>query len=468
MHVDSDELHRATASTWSAETSALLRIGGPLILTYLGNQALAFVAMLVAGRLDAVTVGAVGLGGGIYFGLTSFALGVTLGLDPLVAQAVGAGEHDRARTLLWQGAWLAVLASFPVVLLLVVTGYGVLPFVGLDADVARETGRYLLGRIPGLPAFLLTIVGRRHLAAYGIGRPMIVSVLVANAVNVPASLLLVLGDAGLVAMGLPPAGLPALGALGAALAPSLATVAQAGVVLCATRTVRAGCPVAVRRRPDLLRLVRMARLGLPVSGTLAAEVGAFVLANVLAGLLGPLPLAAHGVAVTLAALTFQVPLALGAAAATRVGHAVGRGDPRAARLAGIVAMLVGGGFMGACGLLLALAPEWLASRIVTSPDLVRAAAPLLLVAAAFQVFDGVQVIAAGALRGAGDLRAPLVANALGYYALGLPLGTGLAFPAGLGVLGVWWGLTTGLGFVAVVLAMRFHLVTRRPLTRLRD
>jgi len=207
------------------------------------------------------------------------------------------------------------------------------------------------------------------------------------------------------------------------------------------------------------------RLGLPVAGTLLAEVGVFGLSSYFAGILGRGPLAAHNVALILASTSFQVPLGIGIAASVRVGHAIGRDDTPGARKAGFLALGMAAAFMVVTASLFLTIPHALARIFTPDPAVIAAALPLLAVAAVFQLADGAQAVASGALRGAGDTRFPFIANVAGHYAIGLPLSLGLAFGLGWGARGIWVGLSAGLFAVAILLVRRFSRVSRVRIAR---
>ncbi|HEY8431475.1 MAG TPA: MATE family efflux transporter, partial [Sandaracinaceae bacterium] len=210
---------------------------------------------------------------------------------------------------------------------------------------------------------------------------------------------------------------------------------------------------------------RTLALGTPIGLTLLAEVASFSITALLMGNLGTRALAGHNVAITLASATFQIALALGAAGGVRVGHAVGRGDRSATRRAGLVAIVAGASAMIAGAIAFVSIPRSLARILTDEAAVIEASVPLLAIAAAFQMSDGVQAVAAGVLRGAGDTLVPLLANLAGYYAIGLPLGAALAFGAGLGPEGLWWGLSAGLTAVAILLSARFWILSERPIRR---
>lgn len=444
------------------ELRALMRLAVPLAAANLGQVLIGAVDTAVVGRLGEIELGAAGLGNSVFFVVTVVGMGIMLGLDPLVAQAIGAGEPTEARRMLWQGGYLALLLGGP--LALAVAGLGMLlERFGIAAVTAGPTRAYLFARLFGLTPFLLFVACRSYLQAVSITRPVVVSVVVANVLNLPLSWALVFGDAGLARLGLPALGVPALGVAGAAWASTACTVAQMLVLMLAVRSVR--LPAARTFMPSLRLMKKTLVLGAPISLTMAAEFGVFSLVNVLMGNIDARALAGHQVAMTLASATFMVPVGIGAAASVRVGHAIGRGDGPGTRRAGVTGLLAGMAFMSLAALSFLLVPRQLAGIITDQPDVIAAAVPLLFIAAVFQLSDGAQAVLAGALRGAGDTRFPLFANLGGHYLIGLPIGVFLAFYCGLGARGLWWGLSAGLTGVAVALALRFLRVSSRRVLR---
>ena len=440
----------------------ILALAGPLALTNLGNHLLGVVDSAVVGRFSEASLAGVGLGGAIFFGVAVIGFGAMIGLDPLISQAVGAGERGLARQILWQGLWLALVFTLPLGLLMLSALEG-LEALGVEAATGQETSGYVYARLASLPFFLWLVGTRGYLQAHDTTRPLVLGVVFAHALNLPLSCLLVFGDRALLAIGLPALGLAPMGAAGAGWATAISTIVQLGVAAAALPAVEPGLRFSRRLERALLR--RILAVGLPVGGTLFAEVGIFMGIGVLAVLFGTRALAAHHVALSLAATAFQVPLAIGAAASVRVGHAIGRGQSEAARRSGLTALSLASLFMFCTALLFVLWPRALSALITSEASVIALAAPLMLVAAAFQLVDGLQVVAAGALRGAGDTRYALGANLVGHYLIGLPLGAALAWPLGMGVAGLWWGLSAGLTAVAIALVRRFLQVSSRPIAR---
>ena len=210
---------------------------------------------------------------------------------------------------------------------------------------------------------------------------------------------------------------------------------------------------------DVARIWALLKLGAPAAGQILVEIGAFSGATAICAKLGPVPLSGHEIALNCAAFTFMVPYGISSAAAVRVGQQLGRRDPAGARRAGWSAIVLGAGFMACAGLVFVFIPKVIARVFSPDPAVVRVGATLLLVAAAFQLFDGVQVVTTGALRGAGDTKTPMLANFVAYWFIGIPLGYFLCFRLGWGALGVWIGLCTGLMIVGSALLISWH---KRP------
>ena len=445
----------APSPTLAEELSALVRLAFPLALANLGQTLIGAVDTAVVGRLGEVELGATGLGNTVFFTIAVLGLGVMLGLDPLVSQAFGAGEPARARRTLWQGVWLSAIIGLPLTALVVGLG-ALLESFGIPAASAEHTRAYIAARVPSLIPFLWFIAARSYLQGASLARPMVIAVVLANVVNLPLSWVLVFGDASL--------GIPALGVAGAAWASTVCTVIQLAVLALAVRSVDAP-EGREHRKPDRALLLKALALGIPIGLQMFAEFGVFGVVNLLMGNIGTRELASHQVAITLASATFMVPVGIGAAASVRVGRAVGRQDAPGTRLAGVLSIAVGGAFMTAAALMFLFAPRLLAGIITSERAVIDAVVPLLFVAAVFQLSDGIQAVAAGALRGAGDTRFTLLANLAGHYLIGLPLGALLAFSLGIGATGLWWGLSAGLTCVAIGLTVRFLRLSKRPIAR---
>jgi multidrug resistance protein, MATE family len=466
--------------TLRQEIASLARLALPLATASAGQATMGLVDAAVCGRAGAVVLAGTGLGNALFFAVAVFGMGVMMGLDPLVAQAFGAGEPRVARRLLWQGTWLALAAGLLLSAPLAFAPLALEP-LGIEPDVARQASGYLWVRLPGLPALLFFVAARSYLQGVGLTRAVVLATVVANVLNLLLDLLLVFGGAGLPAWTGPLRSVPALGAAGSALATALVTYVQGAVLAIAI----AGVPIAAAgapgargapprgarawsklRRPVRAELARAVRVGLPVGLHMGAEVGIFALVGFLAGRLGPAPLAAHQIGIALASTTFTFAVGIGNAATVRVGWAVGARDTPAARRAGLTAFSAGAVVMSLSAMAFFLFPRGLARLMTDDAAVVAAAVPLLRVAAAFQIADGVQGVGAGVLRGAGDTRYTFTANMLGHWVFGFPLALGLGVFGSLGVTGLWWGLAGGLSAVAVALLLRFLWLSAREIAPL--
>lgn len=430
------------------ETWTLLRLAWPVVLGQLGWMAMGLVDTVMVGHLGVGPLAAVAVGNSLSFGVVVVAQGTVSGFDPLMAQAFGAGRPRDAGRAALRGALLLLLLAVPI-LAVHVAAPAVLQLLGQPPVVVEDGGAYV--RVVGLSVLPLLwfLLVRQLMQARGLMWPATVVVVAANLVNLLGNWLLLEGRWGL----------PALGAEGCAWATVVArTVMLVGLHLLVVGPLRESWP-GLAGVIDLGRLRRLATVSLPVGLQLAAEVWAFVFTAFMMGWLGELAVASHAVAVNLAAVSFMVPLGISAAAATRVGNLLGAGE--AWSRAAWSAVGLGVAVMSLSALLFLTFPMSLAGLFSDEDAVVLGAAALLPLAAAFQLFDGAQVVLFGVLRGAGDTRMPLVVNLIGWWSLGIPAGAVLAFGLGLGTRGLWVGLVIGLASVAVLLTLRLRSTIRR-------
>ena len=451
----------SSRSGWATEFRAQLRLALPLAAVYAGQQAMGAVDTAIVGRTTALELGAVGLGNTLWGFLFMVTMGVMLGLDPLITQALGARAFARARAVALKGIYLAVgctvVASVGAVL-----APGLLAPLGVDPQMARHTTVYLWIRTLSFLPSILMVLARSWLQAHGRTSPLVWATVGGNVLNAPLTWLLVHGGQGWPGL----EGVTPMGVAGAAWATVACTVFQLLWVLPGVRD--AGSQDDVPGVPAVASLGTALRLGLPLGLQMAAEVGLFALVGLLAARLGTAAMAAHQVALTVASLSFCVSLGIGSAGCVRVGAAVGAADHDGMVRGGGAALLLGVGWMSLTAAVLALAAGPVAAVFSSDPSVGLAAIPLLRVAAVFQLSDGAQAVAAGVLRGAADTHYTSVANVVGHYGVGLPVALGLAFPGGLGVMGLWWGLCAGLSVVAVALVGRFIHFTRVGVARVQE
>jgi MATE family multidrug resistance protein len=428
----------------------------PIVVIQVGVMLMGVVDTLMVGHLSAQALAAVAIGNLYFFGLAILAQGILHVLDPLVAQAVGAGDHSSISRALQRGMVLACLLSFPISLLLLPV-QPLMALAGQPAEVLPLVRDYVWWMIAGTIPFFLFVVLRQTLQAMHQTRSIIWCVIVANLANGLLNWILIFGHWGF----------PSLGVSGAAIATVASRWFMAFMLLALSWSalrdyLRPWQRAAMNHGPLLWMLV----LGLPIGSQMLLEFGAFYAVALLMGRLGTVSVAGHQVAINLASLTFMVPLGISAAAAVLVGNAVGRGDAPGARRSARSALLCGAGFMCVTALVFLLLPGFLAGLYTTDAAVLTIAITLLPIAGVFQVFDGLQAVGAGVLRGLGDTRAPMIINILGFWLLGMPVSIYLGFSAGLGPRGLWWGFVAGLGAVAVLLLYRIRKRLRLPLARL--
>ena len=438
-----------------AELRATLALAAPLAAANLAQMAMGVTDMVMVGRLGALPLAAAGLGAMLYFTGGVVLQGILSAVAPLAAHALGGGDRRAAGRIAGAGLALAVLLAVPFVAALTSLDRLLLA-LGYDHALAAEIGRFLQAIAWGGPAFLGFAVLRSLLAALSHTRAVMGVLLLCVSGNAALNWVLIFGHLGA----------PALGVPGSGYASAINQwVILAGLALC-TRMMPGIAGFQLLRSafaPSWAAMANVLRLGLPIGGIMGVEVGVFLAAGVLMGLLGAAPLGAHQLVLNCAGISFMVPLGLGQAATVRVAYELGAGRAFAARRAGFVALALGIGFMGAMAVVLWTVPQAIIAAYIDIADpanreTVQIARRLLVIAALFQVFDGMQVIAAGALRGYRDTMVPMLLAGFGYWGAGFGGGWLLAFPLGFGPAGLWWGLALGLAVVAILLTVRLHLL----------
>jgi MATE family multidrug resistance protein len=425
------------------ELRRLTQLALPVVGTQVGMMMLAVVDNLMLGRVSVEALAASALGRVWVTGTFLVGLGLVLGIDPIVSQAHGARDGERAGLALQQGLVIALAASVPIALSWIFTEE-ILLLMGQDAGLARIAEHYALAQIPGLPAFLGFVALRHYLQGRGIVRPALWVVLFGNLVNVFGNWLLIFGGWGA----------PALGATGAGISTSITQIGMLAAFFAIVRWGRLheGAWNGWDRRALQARgLIKVLRIGAPVALTIGLEMWAFQIATLWAGLISPTDLAAHTITINMASLTFMPALGLSIGAATRVGNLIGAGEPHAAQRSAWISFAMSVAVMAVPALAFLIGRHALPLLYTDVEDVVALAATVLPIAAAFQIFDGLQVVGCGILRGMGKTVPSALFNLLGYYALALPLAWWMTFELELGLPGIWWGLCIGLGAVAIFL-----------------
>lgn len=423
-----------------AELREMAQLATPIVLVNVGLQGMGFVDVLMLGRVSAADLAAAALGN-FYFFITSIVgIGLLMVLDPIVAQAVGARDEPGIARGLQRGLLLAFGVSV-VVALSFVPASAVLGLLGQPADVTPLAAGYVRWSIPGLLPFFAFNALRQVLQALTRVRPIVIAVIAGNVANAGLNWVLIFGH-----LGFEPGGV-----VGSSQGTAIARWLMLAVLLVSCWPVIRSRLVPWRAESlQLAPLWRMFVLGAPIAMQMFAEAAAFGIVTVMTGWMGTTTLAGHEITLSLAALTFMVPMGVAAAAAVMVGHAVGAGDIAESRRDAVAALAVGVGFMAAMAVVFWVIPGTLAGAFTTDPATRLMATTLIPIAAVFQVFDGTQVISASILRGAGDTRVPMVLHFLSFWAVGIPLGALVAFRFDGGAPGLWWGLTAGLAAAAVL------------------
>jgi len=432
-----------------AEILRTLQLAMPVVVGMVASFSMNFVDTLMAGRLPdkEVALAAIATGGAIWSAVLMFVLGVLMGLQPVVAQLDGAGNRAEGGAAARQGLWIALAASFPFVIILL-SGGALLQVMMVDGEIIPTAVGYMDALTWGAPAICLMLLLRFFSEGSGHTRPTMYVGLLGVMLNVPLNYVLMFGKLGM----------PELGAVGCGYATAFVIWMQFLVMFFYIRWNRHYTEFELFKRwdwPQWASISRLLRIGLPIGGAIFVEGSLFVGAALLIARLGAVPASAHLIAINYSALLFMVPLGLASAVTTRVGNALGRGEPEAARYAGLIGFVIilFTQTLGAASML--LVPEFIV-RIYTDDAAITAiAVTLLFYSAIFQYSDGIQICAAAALRGLKDTMVPMFINILSYLVIGLSVGYYLTFNKAMGPAGMWIGMIVGLSFGAALLLTRF-------------
>jgi MATE family multidrug resistance protein len=440
----------------AVELTETLKLAVPIALTQLGQIAMMTTDLALIGRLGDAAVAAAALAHTVFFVTFTFGMGLVSAVAPLAAQAFGARNPRLVRRALRVGLWAALLISLPM-MMLPLYGEQILLALGQVPATAHLAQQYLRGLAWGIAPALWFLAIRGFMGAVNRPEPGLWITLAAIPANAVLVYLLIRGELGL----------PRLELFGAGLA---TTTVNFGMFL-------AGLWFAHRRRPfrkyqllgnlwriDWMLMRQLIVIGAPISLSFLMEYGLFAAAALLMGLIGTTALAAHQIALQVTAILFMVPFGIGMAATVRVGHAVGRNDAAAVKRAGLVATLLGIAFVSVMTLTVILARFAIARFFfgeAVESAVIELTATLLMVGATFFVADGIQTVAAGALRGMNDTRIPLLFAAISYWVVGFTAAYGLAFWTKFGAVGVWIGLSCGTAIYAILLILRFRLLAGR-------
>lgn len=455
------ETRTARFAPWRAEAAATMRLALPIVLTQLGWVSMLTTDAIMIGRLGATPLAGATFVLMIFFAVYVFAVGLAMATAGLAAQAHGARRPRQVRRVIRQGLWVMILISIPGIGLMAFTE-DLLVVLRQPPEAVAYAGRYMTTLMWSLPPAVAFVVLRNFVAA--LNRPAVALWVMLGAVPLNAALdyALIFGNFGL----------PRLELLGAGIATTIANSAMFAVLLAIALLARPFRRYALLGRfwrADWPQFRQIFRIGLPIAGMMLIESGLFISSAFMMGWIGTTAVAAHMIAIQIPHITFMVPIGLSQAATVRVGHAVGRGDAGAAYRAAWTALAMSLAFMTTTSVVILLAADSLAGLFLEAgrPDNIEAlalAASLLFYAAIFQAGDGIQAVAAGALRGLNDTALPMMIAVLCYWAIGFTASVVFGFWVGFGAQGIWMGFVLGLGSAAILLTWRLtHLSRRRYL-----
>jgi len=437
-------------SSIRAELVPMLKIAVPVVMAELGWMTMGVVDTVMVGPLGPQAISASGVGNSMHIAFVIFGMATMLGLDTLVSQAYGRKDIRDCHRWFFDGLMLAGLMALPIMALLVAVWFAI-PVLHFHGEVKPLLESYFGVLMLSTPFLLAYAVCRRYLQAMHSPQPVMFALITANIINATGNYALVYGHFGFTA----------LGVKGSAWATVIARAYMLAALLFSVwwidrrRTAEAGVDDHglwhVERAFDWSRIKRLLALGLPAASQMGAEVGVFALATAMSGMLDPISSASHQIVLNMAGVAFMIPLGMGSAGAVRVGHAVGARDRERASASGWTAIILGTGFVMIAAALFVLIPHQLIGLFSNDPSVLSVGTSLLLLAAIFQLFDGLQGVITGTLRGLGDTRTAMIVNLVAHWLIGLPIGYLLCFVIGWGVYGLWVGLSLGLIVVGIIL-----------------
>ena len=438
-----------------AEILRTLQLAIPVMVGMVASFSMNFVDTLMAGRLPDKEIALAGIatGGAIWSAMLMFVLGILMALQPVVAQLDGAGNRSEGGAAARQGMWIALAVAIPYMFYLRAGGH-LLQWMLVGADIVPTAIEYMDALSWGAPAVCLLLTLRFFSEGSGFTRPTMYMGLLGILLNVPLNYVLMFGKLGF----------PEMGARGCGYATSIVLWAQLLMMFLYIRWHAHFKEFELFKRwdwPQWEATKRLLRIGLPIGTMIFVEGSLFIGAALLIARLGALPASAHLIAINYSALMFMVPLGLASAITTRVGNALGRGEPEAARYAGLIGLMIVLVTQTLSAATMLIIPEFIVRIYTGDPAITSIAVGLLFYSAIFQYSDGIQICAAGALRGLKDTLAPMFINIVSYLLIGLSAGYYLTFNKAMGPAGMWIGMIIGLSFGAVLLFGRFLIKSRQ-------
>jgi MATE family multidrug resistance protein len=438
------------------EATATLRLGGPLIVAQLAQMSISFIDAVMAGNLSPKDLAAIAVGSSIEMTVWMVSIGLLLSINPTIAHLFGAGERERIGSAARQGLWFASAISI-VAFFAVRQARLIMTWTGVSPEFLPIALGYLNAISWSMPAMCGFQALRSFSEGVSITKPVLYATLIGLFGHITGNTIFMYGKLGA----------PRLGAVGCGVAGAISVWMMFGFMVFYVRRHAQYAPFGLFSKfegPHWTDIRALIRLGAPTSASLFMEVSLFSVFALLIGSMGTTAVAGHVIALNVASLTFMIPMGLAMAITVRVGQAMGRGDPVAARFAGFTGIGLAAAFMACTAAVMLTFPGRIAGIYTEDPAVRDMAAHLLLMAAVFQISDGLQVSASGALRGMKDTRRPMLITFIAYWIIAFPLGYFLGIVRGGGPHAMWIGFIVGLTVAAILLNARFCLLTRH-LTR---
>ena len=439
----------------TAEAGITLRLGAPIVTAQLAQISLGFIDTVMAGNLSALDLAAIAIGRSVYLPGFIFVLGLLLAVSPIVAQYFGGGESVKIGKTIRQGLWLSQIIAIPAFFILRNLS-GLLEAINTQPAIIPIAAGYLDALSWCLPAIFAYLVLRFFNDGVSNPKPHMVFALVSIPLNIIGNYIFMYGKFGV----------PKMGAIGAGYATAIVWWIMLTAMLVTTIRGKAYKPFRIYqdlKLPDWQYIKEILWIGIPNGVSLAMEVSMFAIIALIIGSLGVEIIAAHQIAINFASIMFMFPMGIAIATTSRVGIAIGQKNSAGVRIAGKAGMILSLVVTTFSALLMFLFPEAIVSIYTDDPAVLQIAVSLLFLAALFQLSDGIQVSAAGSLRGMKDTRIPMVVNIIAYWAFGLSFGYYLGIINGRGVQGLWVGMIAGLTFAAISHTIRFFYLARKPL-----
>lgn len=425
----------------------------PVMLSQLGYVMVGVADSVMVGRLGAEPLAAASLGNSIFSVALMFGIGISYAISPLVALADGEGDHRQSAGILKHGLLINLVVG-TTLFLIVPSASFILYLLNQPQEVVNLAIPYIGIISFSLIPFMFFQSYKQFAEGLSVTKQAMYIIIASNVLNVILNYILIYGELGM----------PALGLNGAGWATFISRVVMAvAMVLYIYKSSR--YLIYIRnfsfRNFSKKIIIKMLKIGIPTGMQFIFEVGAFSFAAIMIGWSGATALAAHQIALSLAAVSYMMATGISAAATVRVGNQLGRNDIFNLRLAGFTTFAMGAAFMTISCIIFLVGREFLPSLYINEQDVIQLAASLLIIAAFFQISDGIQVVGLGALRGMGDVKIPTLITLIAYWVLGLPIGYLLSIPLELGPRGIWYGLLIGLSTAAVMLFTRFNYISKK-------